>query len=153
MTRHLTIVLTLIVTGCGNSHTPFIDPDAQQYVDEFQNQYGVSVNVPVTFTDKFDSGPMIVGMCYTNGSVSLLRSYWDDADDTQRHLLVYHELGHCVLNRQHREDTFKVIGPYDPSKGLYNPVYFYPMSIMYPYTFDSGVYLEYKDMYDRELRQ
>lgn len=48
----------------------------------------------------------IVGVCYTysNGatSVEIKKSYWQKITDSEKKFLIYHELGHCVLNRGHK---------------------------------------------------
>ncbi len=36
--------------------------------------------------------------------VTIDRSFWDSASDIWREMVVFHELGHCVLGRGHRED-------------------------------------------------
>jgi hypothetical protein len=63
-----------------------------------------------------------------NGSVTLAKCYrttdkapevvvgikqWRNLSNTGKMLLVYHELGHCVLNRLHinREDTISIMNP------------------------------------------
>lgn len=29
--------------------------------------------------------------------------YWNESDDLDRESLIYHELGHCILNREHND--------------------------------------------------
>jgi Zn-dependent peptidase ImmA (M78 family) len=52
------------------------------------------------------SNDAAVGMCYYGTSkeppeIHFLQWYWNLANDAHRENLVFHELGHCVLNRDH----------------------------------------------------
>lgn len=64
------------------------------------------------------SNGMEVGICETgpvglNGSeaykVTVDTNFWNSADDYTRESLLFHELGHCLLNRLHKNDK-TVIG-------------------------------------------
>lgn len=60
-----------------------------------------------------DGTEWIVGLCtqriYTYGppelSIDVDIKFWSDADDLTREALIFHELGHCLLNREHNNDT------------------------------------------------
>lgn len=67
--------------------------------------------------------------------ITLGRGYWDSADDDQRRALVYHELGHCVLNRP---DDNQLL----PDR---------PKSIMYPEIVDGPTYKAHWTEYLCEL--
>ena len=48
------------------------------------------------------------GVCYINNPIPYIEintNYWNHASDTQKEILMFHELGHCILKRQHRNDT------------------------------------------------
>lgn len=51
------------------------------------------------------SGSTIIGQCArSNDSTKIItidRSFWDAFNDFEKELVVYHELGHCFLNRPH----------------------------------------------------
>jgi hypothetical protein len=71
-------------------------------------------------------GPKVVGVCYSIDEwrlVTIRKSYWETIGPFQRKVLVYHELGHCLLGRDH--DSTLVDG-------------FCPKSMMYPSVVDAG---------------
>ena len=53
--------------------------------------------------------PNVIGQCRWSSnhshSITLDRQYWTHANDLQREFLVFHELGHCVLGRDHRDES------------------------------------------------
>lgn len=52
-----------------------------------------------------------VGVCHTaTGKIDILKPYWDQANFTQREILIMHELGHCALDLDH-----------DNSEGFFGP--------------------------------
>ena len=67
-------------------------------------------------------------VCWSNNGigqkVEIRRSRWNDLSEESREQLIYHELGHCVLNKEHHN------GYEDGSTG-----YWCPSSIMNPFTF------------------
>lgn len=46
-----------------------------------------------------------IGLCYTypynKREIFIDEFYWDNASETERRQLVYHELTHCILNKDH----------------------------------------------------
>lgn len=52
----------------------------------------------------------VAGTCSTNGHnhrhIVIDQSFWNSASHLMREMVVFHELGHCVLGRGHREDSF-----------------------------------------------
>ncbi|MEM1124254.1 MAG: hypothetical protein AAGJ18_27700 [Bacteroidota bacterium] len=53
----------------------------------------------------------VAGLCTTfgnarPGSVTIDATFWNRANDLFKEFIVFHELGHCYLNRGHREDAF-----------------------------------------------
>lgn len=52
----------------------------------------------------------VAGSCTTNGHtlrhIRIDQSFWDRAPNLTREMVIFHELGHCLLGRSHREDTF-----------------------------------------------
>jgi len=82
----------------------------------------------------------VIGLCYSGQgykpSIVISRRFWDESSDTARKLVLHHELGHCVLDRRHREGRF--------TNGN-------PMSMMYPIILADQTYLAYQDYYEREM--
>lgn len=105
-------ILTLLVTSV-QANPPFVEPRFKSYYQDFselaQKHHCTVYNklLLVTFDgeDTFAKvGPNVVGVCYWSGEwryVAIKKSYWDAASSFQRTVLIYHELGHCLLNREH----------------------------------------------------
>ncbi len=56
-------------------------------------------------------GAHVAGQCTTFGNfrpgrVTLDTEFWNRSSDLFKEFIVFHELGHCYLDRDHREDTF-----------------------------------------------
>jgi hypothetical protein len=86
-------------------------------------------DIEINFGDLSAYGSSVIGLCQTssnrNDIVTINQSWWNRVSETQRNLLVHHELGHCELYRPHRT----TLG----SDGN-------PISIMYPVILSSSVY-------------
>lgn len=89
-----------------------IDNELQTYIDQFEEealQRGLDVNFTETGIHAFieDIEGAIVGQCQhkeDEPNVILLdRNYWDKATDDEKVLIVFHELGHCVLKKEHND--------------------------------------------------
>lgn len=69
-------------------------------------------NVPVNFGDT--ENPSFEGVCfsYPDGQTEVIirESWWNSASQALRESLLYHELGHCVLGRDHDNETVDVNG-------------------------------------------
>jgi hypothetical protein len=80
-----------------------------------------------------------VGICklgyYRVPYIAIDRTYWKNSSRWGREWLVFHELGHCVLDRDHRDDKFGVNCP---------------ASIMHSYA-NSFCYKDYRNYYVKEL--
>jgi hypothetical protein len=45
----------------------------------------------------------VIGTCFSvSKEIKILESYWNGASESQKRLLIYHELAHCYLNRPHK---------------------------------------------------
>ncbi len=89
-----------------------IDPEIQEYVDRFVEEAELR-NVELDLKGlvaRFNNiqGERVIGQCivYTNDSreIVLDQQYWISNVDVKRELLVFHELGHCVLDLGHNDD-------------------------------------------------
>lgn len=89
-------------------------------------------------------GATVIGLCETGGirRVTLDPDFWDNVSETQRKLLVHHELGHCVLLRPHTSAT----GVIPDGSG-----HTHELSIMYPIIFGDLQYTTHEAHYQKEL--
>jgi len=117
------LALLILTTACAKKL--YQEPNAEfvPYLQMFSEDYRVNANgFNVQFADLKDSK---IGTCYRNTrdggyKIEIDREWWErNANEQVRATLMYHELGHCLLNRGH--DSTVVNG--------------YPRSIMYPYIF------------------
>ncbi len=100
-------VLSLLLTGCGNGvDGVVVDPAFTQYVSRFERITGTRVSVSVVSASLEHK---IYGRCKRP---LLLPSYvqidikrWERLDEASREVILFHELGHCVLGLRHQEGT------------------------------------------------
>jgi hypothetical protein len=136
------IILTLFLFGCG-VETGSVEKQFIPHIVKFSNITGRVVDVTMRFSELKDD---YVGMCtiYKSGRrvVEIDESFWNESDYNEREELIFHELGHCVLNRRHSETM--------ATHPEYN--YKFPNSIMYPYVFGHRSFYErFKEHYYQEL--
>lgn len=140
-----------IISGCARGHTDHVslDPVASEYVDRFIYEAsirGVNIHITDLTVQISDLPPSMNGECQVSADnghvVSLNRYRWFTASDQFKEELVFHELGHCVLNRGH---TSNIWSP-NSNIQLFE-------SLMYPFeTEDLAIYyLEYRKHYVDEL--
>jgi hypothetical protein len=148
----------LILSACGKGTlSPVNDaPDFQRYLDHFQAysvQYGHDVPpvknlLGVTFGPTQDAD--VAGLCiwgFLSGRQILInKEQWKDLDDLSRESLVFHELGHCALNRAHNADLIS-----GAETGLKADDKKYPKSLMNPVFVNGTTYKKLQDYYLREL--
>jgi len=93
----------------------FVDPSLQEYLDRFKAE-GAARGVTVDYVESriaaylrtiLDSG--VIGQCAHSeteeNTVIIDRMYFNSATDLEKEFVVFHELGHCVLNREHLDDA------------------------------------------------
>lgn len=91
----------------------------KKYVDEFMQlaeSHGYATETIARVKIRFGSPPQMlakpgthnVGYCYPDfvdgfRVIEIDRSHWDRVSDNCRRALVWHEMGHCALNKRHTE--------------------------------------------------
>jgi hypothetical protein len=108
------IILLALAVGCAKKHST-IAGNVQPFVNEFHvdaTAYGLGTidenGLIVQFGTLWTDTSTVIGLCQTSdGSplVTLDQRWFDNADDESRRILVYHELGHCLLGQVHRPDS------------------------------------------------
>ena len=106
-----------------------IDDELRPYVELFESYYGATINdLPVNFADTGKA----TGICRINydgrREVRINKAIWDEKKGQDDWMIptVFHELGHCVLGRDHRK-TEMTFGGGGNMQGQTVPA-----SIMYP---------------------
>jgi hypothetical protein len=143
------MLATLALSGCGPVGLK-VDPEFAPYVQKFiqgaidHNRVEFVQYLLVDFVPEIPSsqrGYVILGECdgmeTPHREVHISKVEWIDLSPIEQEELIYHELGHCVLDREHTTDMF--------SNGM-------PVSMMYPYmnVLDPW-YVSHKDYYWNEM--
>jgi hypothetical protein len=115
---HWLLALSLMVGfwSCNKDETElFVAQPLQEYFDRFVVE-GAARNVAVDYTESRVSGylriinsPGVIGQCAHSdtkpNTVIIDQLYWNTATDLEKEFVVFHELGHCVLNREHLDNS------------------------------------------------
>lgn len=109
------LLLILLLFGCKKDDAVEynVDSDFEEYVQRFIDE-GAARGVDIDFSD---TGLLIEysernvegasGYCYLgNHHIVIDKSEWTALTDTQKEYLIFHELGHCELDRRHKNDQF-----------------------------------------------
>jgi len=111
LTLILPCLFLVIASSCNKENDNEIAAELQVYFDNFVEE-GTARGMEISLDD-VDIGGYIenieqrgtLGQCksYSNGSgqVVIDEPYWNRVDETEREYLVFHELGHCLLDREH----------------------------------------------------
>ena len=101
----------LLANACHREKTQQVPAEFEPYVSRFFEEarargrqlYLSDVDLVIEKTDLADPG--INGTCFTRSHrVAIDGQYWDQAEEEEKEWLMFHELGHCVLGREHRND-------------------------------------------------
>lgn len=120
MKRLLLLSLFILITACGQElssrKNDTTDPALAPFVSRFEQagkNYDPSFSVgdvPVNFGEI--ENPLHKGVCvtYTDGTkeIFIKKDWWDVQGDEFRESLIFHELGHCSLGREHKDEKFAV---------------------------------------------
>ena len=108
-------------------------------------------DIPINFGKLRHGGH--VGECWTypNGQKEIVVSFdfWKSASHLERESLVFHELGHCRLDRRHITATVKYYETYEDGEALYSSRF--KKSMMNDHLINPRRYEEYRDSYLYEL--
>ncbi|MEQ8417484.1 MAG: hypothetical protein RIB71_23580 [Imperialibacter sp.] len=105
----LGLVGMFALTGCGTN----VPDDVSGYVDSFIHEAelrgydfaDVRQGLTVEFTDLPDNKGGSSKSSFFGNHIKLAPLIWKQMNDRQREMLVFHELGHCVLGRKHKNET------------------------------------------------
>ncbi|MFT6336293.1 MAG: hypothetical protein ACJATI_003051 [Halioglobus sp.] len=94
-----------------------IPAELTSYFRDFQEeagQHGVIVDYDaanVTAEIQQLNQGSVAGTCSTNGyntrHITIDKDFWNKASHSLKEMIIFHELGHCILGRGHKEDTFE----------------------------------------------
>jgi len=137
----LLLSVSSMLIGCGNGFRPInvgvVDPEFEPYVELFLDYANIpSINVDMYFNNQSGN---VIGVCKTRGNekkIEIDGVWWYSASELDREILIFHELGHCVLGQGHRNYTLS-----DGCRG----------SVMDEYHIGAYCYEKHYDYYLEEL--
>ena len=137
----LLLSVSSMIVGCGQGFRAIspgiVDPEFQPYVDKFMELGNIShMSVDMYFEDQTG---YIIGTCLVRGQerrIEIDPAWWWSANNLDREIVIFHELGHCVLNQRHRDNLL-----FDGCSG----------SVMNTYHIGSYCYGLHYDYYIQEL--
>ncbi|HLD91594.1 MAG TPA: hypothetical protein VI911_11405 [Patescibacteria group bacterium] len=168
--RYLVILLFLIFSCSGVTPTQPKNEEFNPYLERFIFEARISKEeidnkIHLEF-HKYPDKSTVIGTCnlgvYKN-VVWINIDWWNrrDVSDYKREAMVFHELGHCYLFRDH---TFEIknessisswfnellveLGLKSDKKYLYDGC---PISLMHPYVLSNRCYIDHYDYYMKEL--
>ncbi|HEX5112831.1 MAG TPA: hypothetical protein VFV79_08295 [Saprospiraceae bacterium] len=112
------LILSAVTTlwSCNNNDLDlFVDPALQEYMDRFKVE-GAARGVTVDYVESRIAAYLriitqsgVIGQCAHSdkeeNTVIIDRMYFESATDLEKEFVVFHELGHCVLNREHLDQA------------------------------------------------
>lgn len=147
--KKIMLVIGFLLNACGEwEAVTYQDPEFSSYVMEFEklSQYDTR-RIRIQFSEKSDDTVKSeLGVCQDamfNGkpvrTIKIRRESWKEASQDSREQLIFHELGHCLLNRSHSDSFIR--------RGRY----VMPKSIMSTSRISDEVYKANRDYYKSEL--
>ena len=111
-------MVSLLVAGsCKKDETPdyFVDAPLQPYFDRFEAEAaarGVTIDLEalqVSGDVRLIGTVNVIGQCVHTekepNTIIVDVVYWNSAEELEKEFLIFHELGHCALNRDHIDDS------------------------------------------------
>ncbi|MCC6815779.1 MAG: hypothetical protein IT267_05160 [Saprospiraceae bacterium] len=109
----LRLFIFLVIFSCQKLEVFIVEDEFQFYLETFVTE-GLKRNVNILQASQqinilFGTlSNSIVGQCQKsndNHTILIERVYWDKASYLEREQLLFHELGHCILNRHHFDES------------------------------------------------
>ncbi len=109
----LFLIFPVVTIACGSFGVKELSIDGfQEYIELFELEsikQGHPLKIDNLIIVKGDlTKQKIIGLCQRTPhyppAITIDSTYWDNATPEAKEWLVFHELGHCILNRPHRED-------------------------------------------------
>lgn len=100
-----TLLIALALMFLVSCARPKIDPAFADYVARFELFSGHTVNVDIQFGPT--SRPEASGTCFDRNRIAIDREAWNSNTKSANEQIVFHELGHCVLDRDHNAERLE----------------------------------------------
>jgi hypothetical protein len=126
--RSLILISTFLLVSCQLKKETIKQPSTHfftesneifdSYIEEFEDDCDVydnfgNVTTKINIVDKIpEKKDTIIGTCYhfsnDYNEILIKKSYWISAGEMRRKQLIYHELGHCELERSHKDTSVEL---------------------------------------------
>jgi hypothetical protein len=117
--------LLALLSACGSPKPQ--DPAFLPYLQAFHRQYSADIlDTEIEFVSMFPTNNELAQCEMGFDHVEVRRDYWEMLSETSRKVLIFHELGHCIFNRIHRNDVYddncpkSIMSTYLMSDSCYN---------------------------------
>ena len=117
------LILLTVILSCGKVEDPRLYNTSNEEFDSYKslfqeehlNYRGYKTNLGNININFYDTTDDIVGKCIKynfHKEILIDFKYWNEHKDdlAQREILIFHELGHCVLNLTHQEGGYSIMG-------------------------------------------
>jgi len=111
----LTFCALTVIFSCSKEYGYDVDPEIQPYYDSFEAEAslrGIKVDLElegIGATVDFIRDQRIIGECQNNEEgqrrIHIDKAFWVEYDHFGKEFIIFHELGHCYLDRRHDNDT------------------------------------------------
>lgn len=106
------ILLTVCFFSCERERIQTLDPVFEPFVDQFfleAQQRGMDVKKSdFSFSLQFGTIDDAHGRCRNrDNEMTIDPDFWEDAYEREKEYLIFHELGHCILNRRHDNEILE----------------------------------------------
>lgn len=148
--RVITLFVLIALTACispNTTETPsnyVVDSEAALYVESFVREakaYNVNLpdlpNLHVLFVPSFSSSTFVATCTphYQRPTIHISEEHWSSKSENEKEVIMFHELGHCLLHRSHNETVVNSV----------------PTSLMFPIQLSDAVYEPRRAAYIHEL--
>lgn len=115
MKRVIGLLILTIFLACTKENEIYIDVELQPYFDSFKSEAALRGQEIDYLKEGLDgylrslSSDGLKGQCLhasdVNSSVVIDLDFWSQSSHYSREFIVYHELGHCILDRRHLDEV------------------------------------------------
>lgn len=111
MRKTILACILISLVGCGKAERQQ-SAEFASYVSEFESLYHIStINVKIELSNTHEFKSNELGVCYSNfvspdGHILINPKFWDKLNSISQRNLIHHELGHCTLHRQHKDEQY-----------------------------------------------
>lgn len=102
--KGLILTICLSLSACGSVYQ--VDSDFTPFTDEFNANAGAKKATNLIIEYGVTSHKSAGATCYSEGTPRIVvdRDTWSVMSDVSRREVIFHEMGHCVLGRDHTTD-------------------------------------------------